>query len=154
VIDFRPVFYIIGVLLVALAGAMLVPALVDLSLDNPDWQSFAMGSAVTLVIAILLLLTNRSEFHNLSLRQAFLLTPLAWLVIAIFGALPLYYGQLGLSYTDAFFEAMSGITTTGATILEGLDGMPPGVLIWRALLQWLGGRDSEKSCSTATPAPA
>ena len=73
------------------------------------------------------------------MRQAFLLTALAWVVIAAFGALPFVFSNLELAYTDAFFEAMSGVTTTGSTVITGLDFAPPGILLWRAILQWLGG---------------
>ena len=79
---------------------------------------------------------------GLTLRQAFLLTPVAWTTIALFGALPLYisdYAQLRDSFTNAFFESVSGLTTTGATVIVGLDDAPHGILLWRALLQWLGG---------------
>lgn len=81
----------------------------------------------------------RTETMRIGVRQAFLPTALSWLVTALFGALPFALADLNLSYTDAVFEAMSGITTTGATVISGLERAPPGILIWRAILQWLGG---------------
>jgi Trk-type K+ transport system membrane component len=75
----------------------------------------------------------------ITLRQGYVLTFLAWLSVAAVGALPLVFSELQLSYTDAFFETMSGITTTGSTVLVGLDTMPRSILLWRALTQWLGG---------------
>ncbi len=138
-IDFRPILFIVGILMSTLALAMCVPAVADAAVGNKDWQVFTLGSAFTLLIGVMLLLTARSQSRALNLRQAFVLTTLSWMIIPAFGALPLVFADLQLSYTDAFFEAMSGITTTGSTILTGLDYAPPGILLWRALLQWLGG---------------
>ena len=122
-----------------IALAMCLPAIADAAVGNPDWKVFAMGAAFTLLIGVMLMLTARSRSRNLNQRQAFILTTLSWMIIPAFGALPFVFSELGLSYTDAFFEAMSGITTTGSTVLTGLDFAPPGILLWRALLQWLGG---------------
>ena len=104
-----------------------------------DWQVFALAAAFTLLIGVMLMLTARSRSRSLNPRQAFILTTLSWMIIPAFGALPFTFSELELSYTDAFFEAMSGITTTGSTVLTDLDLAPPGILLWRALLQWLGG---------------
>ena len=122
-----------------LASAMLIPAAVDAAVGNPDWQVFTASAAVTLFIGVSLILTNRVRGRALSVRQAFVLTTVAWIVIPTFAALPFVFSELELSYTNAFFEAMSGITTTGSTVIVGLDYAPPGILLWRALLQWLGG---------------
>ena len=85
------------------------------------------------------MLTTGGREMRLGIREAFVLTALSWLAITTFAALPFVLSDLGLSYTDAFFEAMSGVTTTGATVIVGLERAPPGILLWRALLQWLGG---------------
>jgi trk system potassium uptake protein len=139
VIEFRPIFFVIGILLSMLGMAMLVPAIADAATDNPDWAVFLASAFVTLFVGGTLILTTRAKFSNLVVRQAFILTTAAWVALAAFGALPFAFSNLGLSYTDAFFEAMSGITTTGSTVITGLDTAPPGILLWRALLQWLGG---------------
>ncbi|MCF6215517.1 MAG: TrkH family potassium uptake protein [Emcibacter sp.] len=118
---------------------MLFPALVDVAVDNPDWQVFAICSALVMFIGGLLFLTSRGEDEELSIQQAFILTVSTWVIIPTFGALPFVFSDLSLSYTDAFFEAMSGLSTTGSTVITGLDGAPPGILLWRALLQWFGG---------------
>ncbi len=118
---------------------MLFPALVDVAVDNPDWQVFAICSALVMFIGGMLFLTSRGEDEELSVQQAFILTVSTWVVIPTFGALPFVFSDLSLSYTDAFFEAMSGLSTTGSTVITGLDGAPPGILLWRALLQWFGG---------------
>ena len=118
---------------------MFVPAAADLAVGNEEWQVFATGAALTLFIGIMLVLTTHSDVRNLSLRQAFILTTLSWVLMPAVAALPFVFADLGLSYTDAFFEAMSGLTTTGSTVIIGLDQTKPGILLWRALLQWLGG---------------
>ncbi len=138
-IDLRPIAFVIGILLSVLAVAMLIPALVDAIIGHPDWQVFTAAAGVTLFVGGTLVLTSRTGWSGFSLRQAFVMTNMAWLVTATFGALPFAFSELELSYTDAFFESMSGVTTTGSTVITGLDAAPPGILLWRALLQWLGG---------------
>ena len=122
-----------------LAVAMCLPAIFDLIIGNPNWQVFLLAAALTLFIGIMLVLMTRDNVRKISIRQAFVLTTVVWVVIPSFAALPLAFADLQLSYTDAFFEAMSGLTTTGSTVMLGLDSTPPGILLWRALLQWLGG---------------
>ncbi len=138
-IDYRPVLFVIGILLTTLAVAMSAPVIADLATDHADWQVFATACGLTLFVGGILILTNRSPMREISIRQAFILTTASWLVLTAFAALPLAYSSLEMTYTDAFFEAMSGITTTGSTVIFGLDNAPSGVLLWRALLQWLGG---------------
>ncbi|HKU94236.1 MAG TPA: TrkH family potassium uptake protein [Vineibacter sp.] len=139
----RPVFYLIGGMLAVLAVAMLLPAAVDAAAGVPQWRAFLLSAAVTLVCGGLLLHVARCDLSDgLTLRQAFMLTPFAWITIALFSAIPLYlcdYAPLRGNVTNAFFEAISGLTTTGATVIVGLDRAPPGILLWRALLQWMGG---------------
>lgn len=137
--DFRPIFLVVGILLTTLAIGMCVPAVVDALLDNPDWQVFAVSAAVTLFVGVALVLTCRTARFRLSVRQAFVITTVSWLAITLFAALPFAFSALALSFTDSFFEAMSGITTTGSTVITGLDAAPPGILLWRGILQWLGG---------------
>jgi trk system potassium uptake protein TrkH len=136
---FRPIFFIVGILISTMGLAMIVPALADAVAGNRDWATFAVSSASAIFIGGLLILGSLGGPIHLSLRQAFLLTTLSWISLSAIGALPLVFSELGLSYTDAFFEAISGLTTTGSTVLSGLDHMPPGILLWRAMLQWLGG---------------
>ncbi len=138
-IELRPVIFVTGILLSTLALAMIIPAVVDAAVGHSDWLVFTAAAGVTMFIGVSLMLTTRTGFRSFSLRQAFVMTNLAWLVIALFGALPFRFSELELSFTDAFFESMSGVTTTGSTIIVGLDHAPPGILLWRAILQWLGG---------------
>lgn len=139
-LDLRPILLVIGILLIILALFMAPPMVADLAVGNPDWQVFLAASGVTLFTGVNLLLMNRAPgFGEITGRQAFLLTTSVWIVISFFGSLPLMFSELDLDFADAFFEAMSGITTTGATVVVGLDTAPPGILLWRAILQWLGG---------------
>ena len=117
---------------------MLIPFFIQF-LYNEKSSAFLASAFVTTFIGILLVLTNLEENRKLKLQQAFLLTVLSWLSIAVFGSLPFLLSELNLSYTDSFFESMSGITTTGATIIGNLDNAPKSILMWRSILQWLGG---------------
>ena len=134
----KTVFFAIGVLLIILGIFMLIPFFVQFIYDEKN-STFLSSASVTVFIGILLVLTNLEENRKLNFQQAFLLTTLSWLSIAIFGCIPLLLSNLNLSFVDAFFESMSGITTTGSTIITNLDNAPKSILIWRAILQWLGG---------------
>jgi len=134
----KTVFFSIGVLLIILGAFMLIPFFIEFLYDEKS-SSFLASSGVTIFIGILLVLTNLQESKKLNLQQAFLLTATSWLCIAIFGSLPFILSSLNLSLVDAFFESMSGITTTGSTIITNLDDTPKSILIWRSILQWLGG---------------
>ncbi|MBI4966826.1 MAG: TrkH family potassium uptake protein [Rhodospirillales bacterium] len=137
--DFRPIFLVLGLLVAALGLVMFIPAIADLVADHEDWRIFTASGFATLLIGALTMLANRGGPTTLTVRQAFLLTTLAWVALAAFGALPFVFSHLGLSYAEAYFEAMSGLTTTGATVIVGLDEAPPGILLWRALLHGVGG---------------
>ena len=134
----KTVFFAIGILLVILGAFMLIPFFVQFIYDEKN-SIFLSSASVTVFIGILLILTNLEENRKLNLQQAFLLTTLSWLSIAIFGCIPFLLSSLNLTFVDAFFESMSGITTTGSTIITNLDDAPKSILIWRAILQWLGG---------------
>lgn len=122
-----------------LGVSMLAPALVDFSLGNATWPVFIGAAAVSITIGLGLWASARGTTSQLSARQAILMTVGSWASLAALGALPFYWSGVTASYTDAFFESMSGITTTGATVITGLDNLPTGILLWRAILQWLGG---------------
>ena len=134
----KTVFFATGILLLILGTFMLIPFFVQFLYDEES-NAFLSSASITAFIGILLVLTNLEEEKKLNLQQAFLLTTLSWLSIAIFGCIPFLLSGLHLSFVDAFFESMSGITTTGSTIISNLDNAPKSILIWRALLQWLGG---------------
>jgi len=136
---FQPVLYVIGYLLSALSIIFCIPAGVDAYYGDNQWQAFTFSSLISLFFGIILILANKSDNFNMSIKQTFLFTTLSWVFIAFFGSLPFVFSGLELSFTDAFFESMSGITTTGSTVLSGLDNLPRSILIWRSLLQWIGG---------------
>jgi len=117
---------------------MLIPFFTQFIYGEEN-NTFLSSALVTAFIGILLVFTNLEENKKLNLQQAFLLTTLSWLSIAIFGCIPFLLSDLNLSFVDSFFESMSGITTTGSTIITHLDNAPKSILIWRAILQWLGG---------------
>ncbi|KAA2214144.1 TrkH family potassium uptake protein [Pseudoroseomonas oryzae] len=139
----QPVLHLASFMLLALAGFMLLPAVVDGAYGNPDWKPFFFASLGIGAFAALLVRATRCDLScGLTLRQAFVLTPLSWALTSACAALPFFLSaQPGLSghVTHSYFEAVSGLTTTGATVLSGLDKAPPGILLWRSLLQWLGG---------------
>ena len=138
-IDFRPILLVIGVLLLALAAAMCIPSAVDWFSGNPDWIVFAVAAGTTGFSGMTLVLAFRAHGAVLSIRQSFLMTVLIWIVLSVFASLPFMFSELSLNFTDAFFESMSGFTTTGSTVITHLDSLPPGLLLWRGILQWLGG---------------
>ena len=137
--NLRPVLYVIGILLTILSLSMILPMLADLYLGHNDWQVFFLCIIITAFFGGSLILSNAGHDFNMTIREAFLLTTLSWVFLATFGALPFFFCELEMSATDSFFESMSGITTTGATVIVGLDYAPPGILLWRAMLQWMGG---------------
>ncbi|MGB3406230.1 MAG: TrkH family potassium uptake protein, partial [Jannaschia sp.] len=139
-LDVRPVGYVIGLLLVALGVSMALPMAADLIDGNGHWPAFFEAGMLTGLVGMSIALACSNAVRNrLSLQQIFLLTTGVWLALPIFAALPFVLGETDATYTDAFFEAMSGLTTTGSTILVGIDDLPRGILLWRGLLQWFGG---------------
>ena len=137
--DIRPILYVNGILLSVLSLSMVFPMLADFYFGSDDWKVFMMCIIITSFFGGALILGNMGQDFNITTRQAFLLTNSAWLFLPTFGALPFLLSSLEMSFTDSFFEAMSGITTTGSTVITGLDNAPAGILLWRAILQWLGG---------------
>ena len=136
--NYKTVFYTLGTLQIILGIFMLVPIIIQLIYNELD-SGFVSASLITIIFGVLFYLSNLDHNRSIDLPQAFILTALSWLSIAIFGSLPFIFSELDLDFTDAFFESMSGITTTGSTILTDLDTAPKAILLWRAILQWLGG---------------
>ena len=136
--NYKTVFFTLGILQIILGIFMLIPVIAQFIYNEFD-SSFLGASIVTVIFGSLFFLSNLDHDKKLNLQQAFLLTALSWLSIAIFSSLPFLFSNMNFSFTNAFFESMSGITTTGSTIIANLDEMPKGILLWRAILQWLGG---------------
>jgi trk system potassium uptake protein TrkH len=138
--DARPILAGLGLVLIVLAVAMALPAALDAARGDPGWLAFAKAAGIGLFVGGALLLTPRQgERRALSLKGALVFAVLAWIAAALAGALPLAFSGLGLSFTDAFFESMSGVTSTGATILPRVEAASPGILLWRGMLNWIGG---------------
>ena len=136
--NYKTVFFTLGILLIILGISMLIPIIAQFFYDELD-SSFLGASIITIIFGTLFFLSNLDHDKKLNLQQAFLLTALSWLSIAIFSSLPFIFSGNGFTITNAFFESMSGITTTGSTIIPDLETIPKGILLWRAILQWLGG---------------
>ena len=136
--NYKTVFYTLGILQIILGVFMIIPIFFQFIYSEID-SSFFGASIVTIIFGILFFLSNLDHEKKLTFQQAFLLTALSWLSIAIFGSLPFIFSDLNFSFINAFFESMSGITTTGSTIISNLEDMPKSILLWRAILQWLGG---------------
>lgn len=138
--DIRPSFYIVGLLLIVTGLAMFIPAAVEIGARQGHWGPFVESATFTLLAGTFVALSCRNGMTPaLSIRQAFLMTSASWILVPLFGTLPLILGAPYLSFTDAYFEAVSGITTTGSTVIDQLETLPPGANLWRGLLNWMGG---------------
>ena len=136
--NYKTVFFTLGILQIILGISMIIPVFAQILFSELD-SSFIGASIATIIFGTLFFLSNLDHDKKLNLQQAFLLTALSWLSIAIFGSLPFIFSSMEFSVTDSFFESMSGITTTGSTIISNLENTPKAILLWRAILQWLGG---------------
>ncbi len=139
-LDMRPVGYVIGLLIAMLGIAMIVPMLMDIAEGRGHWVVFVQSASITTLAGGLIALScSNGVKEGLTIQQTFLLTTSVWVMLPLFGALPFILGATEARFVDAVFEAMSGMTTTGSTVFTGLDDLPKGLLLWRGILQWLGG---------------
>ena len=134
----KTVFFVVGILLLILGVFMLIPYGIQI-LYKENSNSFFSSSIITIFIAILTILATLKRDNQLNLQQAFLFSTMSWISIAFFGSIPFFLSNLDLTFSEAFFESMSGITTTGSTVISNLDETPKSILMWRAIMQWLGG---------------
>ena len=138
--DIRPIGYVIGILVAFLGAVMALPMLLDLYDGNGHWFVFAEAGVITVLAGgFIALACSNGKSEGLDIQKTFLLTTTVWVALPFFGALPFYFGATQASIVDAFFEAVSGLTTTGSTVFSGLETLPRGLLLWRGILQWLGG---------------
>ena len=137
--NIKPVALVGGTIVCAVGFLLFIPLITELIYQTESWQSYTVPILLYLIVGGSLVITNRNIELKISIKEAFIITVLSWVLLAFLCAIPFIYTQLKLSIIDALFESMSGITTTGATVLNNLDELPKGILIWRALLQWLGG---------------
>jgi trk system potassium uptake protein TrkH len=134
----KTVFLVIGFLLIILGFFMIIPYIVEITIGDKT-HTFLFSSIFSIFIGSLMVISNQTEDKMLNIKQAFMMTTFSWVAITLFASIPFMYSSLNLSFTDSFFESMSGITTTGSTILDNIEKASKGILIWRAILQWLGG---------------
>ncbi|MFL1465730.1 TrkH family potassium uptake protein [Marinobacter sp. HN1S83] len=134
-----PVVQILGFLLILLSFLMTLPVNLLMFGDTPDWLAFVKSASICFGVGLLCFVSAGRKRHALKQRQMFILTVSAWIVIPLFSSLPLLLSDLELSITDAFFESISGVTTTGSTVMSGLDHLPDDILLWRSIMQWMGG---------------
>ncbi|RNF33750.1 TrkH family potassium uptake protein [Paracoccus methylarcula] len=137
--DIRPVAHPLGKVIVVLGASMALPMVADWWVGNDHWEVFLQSGVITVVAGLLVTFASRGDYRSLNIQQAFLITSGLWAVLPVFGALPFIIGQPYAGFTDAYFEAMSGVTTTGTTVFPELDGLPRGTHLWRGILQWIGG---------------
>jgi len=131
--------FLLGSILLGLAFLMLAPCVVALYYGSADLEAFLVSEAATASAAMLLMITGRRKILHFRLRDMFFFTGASWVLVCAFGALPFILSHTVENFTDAVFESVSAVTTTGATVLSGLDSMPKDRLLWRSMMQWLGG---------------
>lgn len=137
-INFKSITFVIGLTLSKLALFMWLPLLMAFFSGTAGTAEFLASAVLTHAIALLFIRSGYKQTFRLNVRDMFVMTSLTWLVACAFATLPFLFLSK-LSFADAYFEAMSGLTTTGSTVMQGLEKMPPAILLWRSLLQWLGG---------------
>ena len=137
--DFKPISLVLGFLICSTGFFLSIPLITEIIYKTDQWQAYAVPLIVYMAVGGSLIIINKDTEMKLNLKGAFFLTGMAWIVMALICSIPFMFAKTNLTFVDAIFESMSGITTTGSTIINDLDIQPKGVLIWRALLQWLGG---------------
>jgi len=139
-VNFKIILNVLGYLLIALSGILIIPFLCDVVIQNETWKSFLISLLISFSFGLTLILSTRGDKDTkVTMQDTFLLTTLSWIVVCIFGALPFYLSSYNFSLTDSIFESMSGVTTTGSTIVDNVESLSYGLLLWRSLLQWIGG---------------
>ena len=137
--NIKPIALVGGTVVCAVGFLLFIPLITELFYQSESWQSYAVPILIYLIVGGSLVITNRNIELKISIKEAFIITVLSWVLLALLSAVPFIYTKVNLSVVDALFESMSGITTTGSTVINNLDNLPKGILIWRAMLQWLGG---------------
>ncbi len=137
--NLKPIALVSGTVICAVGFFLFIPLITEIIYKTESWQSYAVPILLYLIVGGSLVITNRNIDLKISLKEAFIITVLSWLLLTFLCAVPFLYTKVSLGIVDALFESMSGVTTTGATTLNNLESLPKGILIWRAFLQWLGG---------------
>ena len=137
--NLKPIALVCGTVICAVGFFLFIPLITELIYKTETWQSYAVPILLYLIVGGSLVITNKNVDLKISLKEAFIITVLSWLLMTFLCAVPFLYTKVNLGLVDALFESMSGVTTTGATILYNIETLPRGILIWRSFLQWLGG---------------
>lgn len=133
------IYRIMGFLLLIETAMLMCCGGVSLFYKEDDLNSFLLSSAITAFVGVIMLAIGRGAEKSLNRRDGYVIVSVAWIAFSFFGMLPYYIGGYIPSVTDAFFETMSGFSSTGATIMNNIESMPHGILFWRAMTQWIGG---------------
>ena len=137
--NLKPIALVCGTVICAVGFFLFIPLITELIYKTESWQSYAVPILLYLIVGGSLVITNKNVDLKISLKEAFIITVLSWLLMTFLCAVPFLYTKVNLGLVDALFESMSGVTTTGATVLSNIETLPRGILIWRSFLQWLGG---------------
>ena len=137
--NLKPIALVCGTVICAVGFFLFIPLITEVIYKTETWQSYAVPILLYLIVGGSLVITNKNVDLKITLKEAFVMTVLSWLLMTFLCAVPFLYTKVDLGLVDALFESMSGVTTTGATILSNIDALPKGILIWRSFLQWLGG---------------
>ena len=137
--NIKPIALVGGTIVCAVGFLLFIPLITEIIYQTESWQSYAVPIMIYLIVGGSLVITNRANEFQVSIKEAFIITVLSWILVAVLSAVPFIYTEINLTVIDALFESMSGITTTGSTVINNLDILPKGILIWRAILQWFGG---------------
>ena len=138
-INIKPIAFISGTLVCATGFFLFLPLLTEIIYQTDQWQAYTIPIILYLIVGGSLVIVNKDIDIELDLKSGFFMTVFSWILLSIICAIPFMYAKSNLNWVDALFESMSGLTTTGATILNNLDELPKGILIWRSFLQWIGG---------------
>ena len=134
----KTIFFKLGLIILIVGIAMLFPMLVSIFYLEPIWKSFLISSSLTMIFGIILALFTRND-ESIRSREGFAIVSLGWIFASLFGSLPYLLSNTFTNFSDAFFETVSGFTTTGATVMVNIELAYKGILFWRSLTQWLGG---------------
>lgn len=137
--NIKIILRVIGLLMFVEGAFMLLPLVISVLYKENDTFGFAISSAINLLIGGLIIWLTRKASHDIGKREGFIIVSLVWIIFSLLGSLPYLFTGAIPNYTDAFFETMSGFTTTGASILNDIESLPHGILFWRSLTHWLGG---------------
>ena len=136
-LHFKLILNVLGILLVAIGVLMIIPLLFDLIYQNSSWFAFLISSLISISFGIALFLSTRGgNKQRLIMQDAFLLTSSSWILVALFGCIPFFLSDSNMNFTDSFFESMSGVTTTGSSVIQNISNKSEGILIWRASVSY------------------